>query len=155
MGDRTGHWTNRTVLAGLAVLSVAACSPAASSTSGSVAAKAADTQVQSTASPVQLVDVVKGAALAADPSVIVIDVRTPAEFAEGHIARAEVVDVSAVDFGARIAQFDRSRSYLVYCHSGRRSSQATAMMAELGFANVYNLDGGITAWQSAGAPVVT
>ena len=106
-------------------------------------------------SAVQLVDVAKAIALAADLSVIVVDVRTPAEFAEGHIGRAEVVDIQDPGFGARIAQFDRSATYLVYCHSGNRSGQATAFMAALGFTNVNDLDGGISAWLAAGAPVVT
>ncbi|HEX2783430.1 MAG TPA: rhodanese-like domain-containing protein [Ilumatobacteraceae bacterium] len=107
-----------------------------------------------TSSAVQLVDVVKATAFAADPSVVVVDVRTPAEFAEGHIARAELVDFDAPGFSDRIAKFDRSATYLVYCHSGNRSGQATAIMAELGFTNMYNLAGGITAWQDAGAPIV-
>jgi rhodanese-related sulfurtransferase len=104
---------------------------------------------------VQLVDVATATSLAADPSVIVVDVRTPAEFAEGHISRAIVADIQDPGFGAQIAQLDRSATYLVYCHSGNRSGQATAFMAELGFTNVKDLDGGISAWSAAGAPVVT
>ena len=107
-----------------------------------------------TASLVQLVDVPAAQALAADPSVVVIDVRTPAEFAEGHIDRAVSVDFDAPGFGDRIAEFDHSATYLVYCHSGNRSGQATAVMADLGFANVNDLEGGISVWQAAGAPIV-
>ncbi|MDP9463249.1 MAG: rhodanese-like domain-containing protein, partial [Actinomycetota bacterium] len=107
-----------------------------------------------TSSAVQLVDVVTGLALVADPSVVVVDVRTPAEFAEGHLDRATLVDVDAADFRDRIGQLDRAATYLVYCHSGNRSGQATAIMAELGFTKVYDLDGGIGAWQDAGAPIV-
>ena len=147
------------IIAALAVMSLAAC---ASETGGdgAVAATTASpapvaSSVGPAASPVQLVDVAKGVALAADPSVVVIDVRTPAEFAEGHIARAQVVDVSAADFADQIATFDPSATYLVYCHSGNRSGQAAAIMATLGFSSVYDLDGGIIAWQGAGAPLVT
>ncbi len=104
---------------------------------------------------VQLVDVATASELAADPAVIVLDVRTPAEFAEGHISRAVSVDVQDPGFESRIAQLDRTATYLVYCHSGNRSAQATADMAALGFTNVNNLDGGISAWLAAGAPVVT
>ena len=93
--------------------------------------------------------------LAADPSVIVVDVRTPPEFAEGHIGRAVVADIKDPGFGSQIAQLDRSATYLVYCHSGNRSGQATAFMALLGFTNVNDLDGGLSAWVAAGAPVVT
>lgn len=103
---------------------------------------------------VQLVDVVKAMALTADPSVIVVDVRTPAEFAEGHISRAVVADIQDASFGNVVAQLDRSATYLVYCHSGNRSGQATAFMAELGFTNVNDLDGGISAWLADGAPIV-
>jgi len=159
MGDRTGHAAERVIIAALAVMSLAACASEAGS-EGTAAATTASpapvvSSVDSAASPVQLVDVAKGVALAADPSVVVIDVRTPAEFAEGHIARAQVVDISAADFADQIAKFDPSATYLVYCHSGNRSGQATAIMASLGFTSVYDLDGGTIAWQGAGAPLVT
>ena len=87
--------------------------------------------------------------------VIVVDVRTPAEFAEGHIGRAVVPDIKDPGFDSQVTQLDRSATYLVYCHSGNRSGQATAFMASLGFTNVNDLDGGISAWMAAGAPVVT
>jgi rhodanese-related sulfurtransferase len=124
---------------------------------GSSARDASSSQVETvdpTPSAVQLVDVPKASALAADPSVVVVDVRTPAEFAAGHIGRAELVDFEAPGFAQRIAQLDHSATYLVYCHSGNRSGQATAIMATLGFTNVNNLAGGISAWQAAGAPLV-
>jgi rhodanese-related sulfurtransferase len=145
------------IIAALAVMSFAACASDSSGTAATATASPAPvvSSVGPTASPVQLVDVAKGVAMAADPSVVVIDVRTPAEFAEGHIARAQVVDVSAADFPEQIAKFDPSATYLVYCHSGNRSGQATAIMATLGFSNVYDLDGGIIAWQGAGASLVT
>jgi rhodanese-related sulfurtransferase len=103
---------------------------------------------------VQLVDVERGLELAADTSVVIVDVRTPAEFAEGHLERAVLIDLSAAGFRDGITELDRSATYFVYCQSGNRSGQATAIMAELGFENVFDLDGGILAWQAAGAPVV-
>jgi phage shock protein E len=159
MQDRTNHWAQRTMVVTLAALSLGACSSGQSGSGTSTTIGAAPTQVVPAAASapvpaVQLVDVTKGAALAADPSVVVIDVRTPAEYATGHLARAQLVDISASDFQTRIAQFDRSSTYLVYCHSGNRSGQATAFMATLGFTSVYDLDGGITAWQNAGASIV-
>lgn len=105
------------------------------------------------AEPVRLVDVAGGLELLADPEVTVIDVRTPDEFAAGHIERARLVDFSAPDFSDRIAELDRSATYFVYCRSGNRSAQAAAVMAELGFTDVSHLDGGIVAWTAAGAPV--
>lgn len=158
MGDRAGHRMQRVVVAVVVVLGIASCSSGGSSSGTTEVATpdvAATSPVSAAASSVvQLVDVAGAAALAADPSVIVVDVRTPAEFAEGHIDRAELVDFNAPGFGDRIAQLDRSATYLVYCHSGNRSGQATAVMAELGFTNVNDLSGGISAWQTAGAPLV-
>jgi phage shock protein E len=154
---RPCHRSRQAAVAAIAILSLAACS-SEQSEQGSGATNDPITPSSLDAaslSPVQLVDVATGTALTADSSVIVVDVRTPAEYAEGHLARAELVDFTAPDFRDQIAQLDRSATYFVYCHSGNRSAQATATMAELGFLNVYELDGGIAAWQDAGGPVIT
>ncbi len=103
----------------------------------------------------QLVDVAKGQELLADASITVIDVRTPEEFASGHLARAELVDFNASDFADMIGAYDRAGRYFVYCRSGNRSGQATRLMAQMGFTEVYDLDGGMVAWTAAGAPVET
>jgi rhodanese-related sulfurtransferase len=92
-------------------------------------------------------------ALAATPGVTVLDVRTPAEFAEGHIDGATVVDFYEPGFAEAIAALDRDGTYLVYCRSGNRSGQAVALMAQLGFERVYDLDGGVVAWSGAGLPL--
>lgn len=151
MPHRTDHTVGAMVIAAIAALGLAGCS----SEQGGRSDAAPSAPVEATLAPaVRLVDVEEGLALVADPSVVVVDVRTPAEFAEGHLDRAQLVDFSAPGFRERIAQFDRSTTYLVYCRSGNRSGQATAVMAELGFTEVYDLHGGIGAWQGAGAPVV-
>jgi rhodanese-related sulfurtransferase len=142
------------VVAAIVALGLGACSSGQSSERVSIEPTTPPPVDTTTSSAVQLVDVAKATTLVADPSVVVIDVRTPGEFAEGHIDRAQVVDFNAPGFRDRIAQFDRSATYLVYCHSGNRSGQATAMMAELGFTKVYDLAGGIPAWQGAGGPIV-
>ena len=164
MRDRTSHVMQRMALATV-LLGLAACSSGGSRDGTDAVRSAGSPPVASIAatttppagptapSAVQLVDVAKALALVADPSVVVVDVRTPAEFAEGHIRRADLVDFEAPDFASRIAQLDRSITYLVYCHSSNRSGQATTAMAALGFNKVYNLDGGISAWQEAGAPI--
>jgi rhodanese-related sulfurtransferase len=87
--------------------------------------------------------------------VTLLDVRTPEEFAAGHIAGAENVDFYASDFADRLDALDHGAGYVVYCHSGNRSGQATALMAEKGFTDVTDVDGGIAAWESAGLPIVT
>jgi phage shock protein E len=73
----------------------------------------------------------------------VIDVRTPAEYAAGHIAGAQNIDVEAADFGTKIASLDKKAAYLVYCHSGRRSGIASTQMAAAGFTDI--VDGGAMA----------
>lgn len=83
----------------------------------------------------------------------VIDVRTPEEYAEGHIDGATLIDFYEPDFADRIAELDPDGEYVVYCRSGNRSSQATALMAEQGFRDVNDVDGGIVAWEAAGLPV--
>src|SRR5512141_2536364 len=70
---------------------------------------------------------------------VVIDVRTPTEYAAGHIAGAENIDVEASDFGSKIASLDKSAAYLVYCHSGRRSGIAASKMASAGFKDVVDV----------------
>jgi rhodanese-related sulfurtransferase len=93
-------------------------------------------------------------AIADTPSVVVIDVRTPEEFAEGHLDGARNIDVLAADFRDRVAELDRDSDYLIYCRSGSRSADAASVLEELGFASVDEIDGGIVAWQGAGLPVV-
>ncbi|MEE9386417.1 MAG: rhodanese-like domain-containing protein [Nannocystaceae bacterium] len=88
--------------------------------------------------------------------VIVLDVRTPAEFAVGHLANAVNIDVRDASFNGKIAALDRSKSYLVHCSAGvprGRSLTAVSELGKLGFPKLYHLDGGFSAWQLAGQPV--
>jgi rhodanese-related sulfurtransferase len=89
------------------------------------------------------------------PGTTVLDVRTPAEFAEGHLPGAVNIDVSSPDFATRIASLDKAAPYAVYCRSGNRSAAAVQAMQGQGFTGMYHLGGGIAAWQSAGGEVVT
>ena len=89
------------------------------------------------------------------PGTTVLDVRTPAEFAEGHIEGATVIDYNAPGFEEAVGELDRSVPYFVYCHSGNRSAGAVAVMTALGFERLYELDGGIVAWQAAAQPLTT
>ncbi len=82
---------------------------------------------------------------------VVIDVRTPSEFAAGHVTDALNIDVSAESFGAKVAALDKDERYVVYCRSGRRSGRAIEMMAELGFENLVN-GGAFDDLAAAGAP---
>ena len=64
---------------------------------------------------------------------VIIDVRTPAEFASGHLEGALNIDVQSPDFAAQIMELDPSGEYFVYCRSGNRSGQAIAQMTQMGF----------------------
>ena len=81
---------------------------------------------------------------------VVLDVRTPGEYAGGHLAGAENIDLMASDFRERIEGLDRDRTYYLYCRSGNRSGQAAQMMRQLGFERAYNV-GGFETLAKAGA----
>jgi phage shock protein E len=85
-----------------------------------------------------------------DPDVVVLDIRTPEEVAAGAIPGARMVDFYSPSFRSDIDTLDRDATYLVYCRSGSRSAEATKLMEDLGFEDVYELEGGILAWANAG-----
>ena len=89
-----------------------------------------------------------------NPDFVIIDVRTPEEFDGGYIEGAINIDYYYEDFRAHLETLDKDKSYLIYCHSGRRSAGTRDTMAELGFREVYNISGGITEWEAQGLPVV-
>lgn len=91
----------------------------------------------------------------ADTSVVVLDVRTPGEFQSGHIQGAINVDYEGLNFAGEVNKLDKTKTYAVYCRSGRRSGLATEVMAKNGFTSIFNLNGGIIDWQNAGKPLVT
>jgi rhodanese-related sulfurtransferase len=77
---------------------------------------------------------------------VILDVRIPQEYAQGYIEGAINIDFYSSTFEAELKTLDRDKTYFIYCHSGNRSGQARDLMEGLGFAEVYNLSGGITAW---------
>jgi phage shock protein E len=86
--------------------------------------------------------------------VVLIDVRTPDEFVAGHLDGAINLDYEGGALEAAIADLDPSATYQVYCHSGRRSALATALLADHGFAHVTDLGGIAAAEDSTGLGVV-
>lgn len=84
------------------------------------------------------------------PKAQILDVRTPEEFDSEKIDNAINVDWLGDSFVTDIAKLDQSKPVFVYCKSGGRSSKAAAKLAELGFKNIYELDGGILKWNAAG-----
>jgi len=94
--------------------------------------------------------------LAARPvGMVVLDVRTPEEFATGYLDGAVMIDFQAPTFVDEVSRLDRDAPILLYCRSGNRSADAVAAMVDLGFTDITELDGGVIAWQDAGLPLVT
>ena len=87
------------------------------------------------------------------PKIVVLDVRTPEEFAKGHIAGAKNVDFKAADFAEKVAALDKGKIYLVHCAAGGRSSKTLDLMKGKNFAALYHLNEGFKAWEKAGKPV--
>ena len=99
-------------------------------------------------------DVQEFAELIADSNVVVLDVRTAAEFAEGHIQGAVLIDQGQSDFMEKAkATLPTDKTIAVYCRSGRRSANAAGRLADAGYKCV-NLKGGIIAWKKANMPVI-
>lgn len=85
----------------------------------------------------------------------VLDVRTPQEFAAGHLSDAVNLDSAATDLDARLARLPKDAPYIVYCRTANRSGVVTRRMHDLGFKHVYDLQGGIQAWTQADLPTTT
>ncbi len=100
-------------------------------------------------------DVQGFAELIADSGVVILDVRTAAEFAEWHIQGAILIDQGQSDFVEKAkATLPMDKKIAIYCRSGRRSANAAGRLADIGYKCV-NLKGGIIAWKDAGKPIVT
>lgn len=136
-----------TTLAVAALLTIAACSDDAAAPADQPAAQA---EVSG-----ESLDAAAFADLAAADGVVILDVRTPQEFAEGHLEGAVNLDVSSPDFGAGVAELDPAATYAVYCRSGNRSQTAMQQMQGAGITALADLAGGIQAWVDAGNAVVT
>ncbi|TAH43892.1 MAG: rhodanese-like domain-containing protein [Bacteroidetes bacterium] len=85
---------------------------------------------------------------------VLLDVRTPEEFNEGHIPGAINIDFRSENFKAELEKLDKTKTYEVYCRSGKRSSSSAEIMEGMGFKKVINLSGGILGWQEKGYEVV-
>ncbi len=117
-----------------------------------VTACSSDTTTQSIelVSPADVAQVI-----ADDPAgLVVLDIRTPEEFNEARLADAIMVDFYADDFADQLDTLDKDVPYVMYCRTGNRSSDAVKTMKDLGFVEVYEIDGGIVNWYEQGYPVV-
>ena len=87
-----------------------------------------------------------------DPKFVVIDVRRPDEFATGHIPGA--INLNSANITEHFRSLDPDATYLLCCQRGGRSAGVREKMEEAGFREVYDVEGGMGAWQAAGLPVV-
>lgn len=79
---------------------------------------------------------------------VILDVRSPAEKAEGVIPGYKMINFFSGDFADEVSRLDKNKTYLLYCRSGNRSGSACGLMASKGFTKLYNLNGGIHAWNA-------
>lgn len=148
--DRRRHLLPALLLAASVVLGASSCGDDASSGSDDAATVPTASAALTKVTPQHGQELMQqmGAELT------VIDVRTAEEYASGHIEGAVNYDIEGGQFSSLIEPLDRSKPYMVYCHSGRRSAIAADAMVAAGFTEVYDL-GGIADWMAAGLPVVT
>jgi thioredoxin 1 len=86
--------------------------------------------------------------------IVLLDVRTPEEYQTGHIKNAIDLDYRNATFSDQIRKLDPSKTYLIYCRSGRRSASTIDSLKKLGFTQLYDLKGGINAWKTEKLPIV-
>ncbi len=92
--------------------------------------------------------------IATDNASIVLDVRTPQEYANGHLQNATAINFFDTDFKEKVSKLDKTKPVFVYCAVGGRSAKASKILQESGFKAVYNLLGGFNGWQASGLPSV-
>lgn len=143
----------------LSLLIVGGCastdaSPAEPEASDATASASASDDAHADAPGVRTQPASEAAALLDDPDVIVLDIRTPGEVAEARLP-ADVVNLDFYedDFAEQLAALDPEASYLMYCRSGNRSGTTRALLSELGFRDVVDIQGGIIEWAEAGLPI--
>ena len=85
---------------------------------------------------------------------IILDVRTAEEYKDGHLVGSMLIDYYGSDFKNEVSKLDKSKPVFVYCKGGGRSSSSCEILKDLGFKEVYNLQGGITDWKKAGKAVI-
>ena len=82
-----------------------------------------------------------------NPKAVVLDIRTPSEFNEGHIPNAVNIDYKADSFDIELGKLDRDTTYVMHCRSGRRSANSFEIFKKLGFKNIIHMDDGILGWE--------
>ena len=85
--------------------------------------------------------------------VLLIDVRTPEEFNEGHLKNAKLINFKSDDFKDNITKLSKEKTICVYCRSGNRSGKSMELLKQEGYLKIYNLKGGIKLWQEKGLEI--
>ncbi|EDQ33986.2 Rhodanese-related sulfurtransferase [Hoeflea phototrophica DFL-43] len=93
-------------------------------------------------------------ALETDPSIVVLDIRTPFEFKRGHIEGAINIDFYAKDFADRIMALEPGRTYVMYCHAGGRSHALMRAFTRTDFKDVMHIPAGFSGWRRERLPYV-
>jgi len=147
---------NKTLGVAFAVAALALTSPltACSSTDTEAVAAPVDVIVEAPTAP-ERVDAAMFSAVVTTPGVTIIDVRTPEEFAQGHIQGAVNYNVQGPDFANQIMGLDPAGVYAVYCRSGNRSQPAVTQLSNIGINSIFELEPGIIGWENAGLPLVS
>jgi len=141
----------KTVLATLLapLLLVACSSSGGAATSGGAPTSAAAPTVAAPASSST------PAGVTIDPTgATIIDVRTPSEYADGHLQGAVNIDIQGADFASKIAAYPKDGKYILYCRSGVRAGNAQQLMKSMGFTDVTNAGGYAAASKATGLPIV-
>lgn len=141
----------------LAIGALAACSQADAPTATAQQAQQAPEQIVQEVAEMQVTHVDAAAAfvtMRARPDLVVIDVRTPREFADGHIEDAINIDFRNANFATEIAKLDGSQDYLIHCRSGGRSTSSLTSFKDAGFSHIIHMDGGMLGWNKAELPTV-
>lgn len=88
-------------------------------------------------------------------NVQLVDVRTPKEFAQGHIKNALNINYFSENFADSLQLLDKDKPVYIYCRSGKRSGKSISKFKEAGFNTIYELDGGLLNWRSGGLKTIT
>lgn len=95
---------------------------------------------------IKIIDNAQAQKLIHKKNITILDVRTPQEYAQGHLPNAVNIDINGNNFSESIAKLDKNKPYVVYCAAGVRSSNASNQMKDKGFINIYNLKSGFNNW---------
>jgi rhodanese-related sulfurtransferase len=108
---------------------------------------------QATKPAVKQIDTQQFNKMRSEKDTVVLDVRTPQEFNQGHVPGAVNLDINDPQFPQKVEKLDKSKTYLVHCARGVRSARAARLMSPMGFTSLFDYHGGFEAWKQSGKPI--